>query len=119
VREEREVEIDQGVGDREPLPRRGDGAEPIDDPLVAAEEIGVGPQVLVVRHRGSACLELHHVDDVERQSGQRGQPPRQRGLATACVAEDRHPSHAPPALLASRASLKMAVASARRRALTR
>jgi hypothetical protein len=94
VREDRQVDVDQRVGGGESLPRGGDGAEAVDDPRVPADEIGVDGQVLVVRHRRSTRPELDHVDHVQREPGELGQAPGQRGLAAARVAEDRDPSHA-------------------------
>jgi hypothetical protein len=37
----RQIDVDQRVGGREPLPGGSHGAEAIDDPFVATQDIGV------------------------------------------------------------------------------
>src|SRR5215472_17654397 len=58
VREERQVDVHERVGRGEALPRGGDTAKTIDDPLISAEEVGVYLQVLVVGNPAPARSEL-------------------------------------------------------------
>src|SRR3954471_24736594 len=101
VRSDRQIDIDQRVSRAEPLPRRGDTAVAIDDPSLPAEDVGmefqirsVGnfPAILLVRPIAPVA-KLDDVERVERQSGDRREPPRQGGLAACGVAKDRDLVH--------------------------
>src|SRR5262245_13350379 len=60
-----EVDIDQRIGGREPLPRESLTAKAIDDPLLSAQQIGVCLQELVLGYFDASRFELHHVHDVK------------------------------------------------------
>src|SRR5262245_40147399 len=68
VRDERQTDVDQRIGGREPLPGGRLAAETIDDPRVAADEIGVHLEVLVMRDCGTAGFERSEEHTSELQS---------------------------------------------------
>src|SRR5215472_5262051 len=94
VREERQVDVHERVGRGEALPRGGDTAKTIDDPLISAEEVGVYLQVLVVGNPAPARSELDGVERIQRQSRHLGQAPGEHGLPAARVPEHRDLPHA-------------------------
>jgi hypothetical protein len=87
-----QIDIDQRIGGCEAFPRRGGGAVAIDDPRVAAQQRGMRRKELLARDL-ACCRVLDQVERVERQPGDLGQAPRQRGFAAARIAEHRHPLH--------------------------
>src|SRR6185503_2731969 len=64
VHQERQVDVDQRVRARKALPRQLDRPVAIDDPRLTLQDLRVRLHELVVRDRGSAGPELHHVHDV-------------------------------------------------------
>ena len=60
-----QVDIDQRIGSREPLPRESLTAKAIDDPLLLTQQIGVRLQELVLGYFDASRFELHHVHDVK------------------------------------------------------
>jgi hypothetical protein len=59
MNEERQVDVDQRVRNREALPAELDRAVAVDDPRVAPQELGVRLQKLVLRNRvppGRNCI---------------------------------------------------------------
>jgi len=73
--EERQINVNQRIGDRKPFPGSRHVAEAVDDPFVTPQEIGVRLQEFVMRDFRAAGPELHHVHDVERQPSQLRQAP--------------------------------------------
>src|SRR6185369_12697625 len=91
VDEERQVDVHQRVCDGKALPGQLDRAVTVDDPGIAPQKLRVRLQEFVMRDRGSARAELHHVYDVEGKARELGQLSRQGRLAAAGVAENRAP----------------------------
>src|SRR5579863_1069940 len=59
MRDERQIDIDQRVGLREPFPGGGDGAKAVDDPFVLPQQIRMRFQVLLLRDFAAAGPKLH------------------------------------------------------------
>jgi hypothetical protein len=93
VHQNGQVDVNQRVGGREPLPSRGDTAKAIDDPIVSAEEVCVFAQVLLARNLSATRLVLDSIERVQREPGDLRQATGQRRLAAAGIAEHRHLSH--------------------------
>ena len=70
VRGERQIDVDQRVGFREPLPGRSNTAKAVDDPLVLAQQVRMRLQVLFVRNSRRRRPELDHVQRIQRQPRQ-------------------------------------------------
>src|SRR5262245_18700349 len=60
-----QIDVDQRIGGREPLPRENLTVKAIDDPLLSAQQTGVRLQELVAGYFDASRFELHHVHDVE------------------------------------------------------
>src|ERR1051325_2043905 len=93
VRPKRQVDIDQCVGGREPLPGRQPTAKAVDDPLIALEQLGMALEVYLARQLAAAWAELDDVWRIEAQAGCLRQPSGQRGFAAAGIAEHCDLSH--------------------------
>jgi hypothetical protein len=62
----RQIYVDQRVSRRESLPSSSDAAEVVDDSLVAAQEIGMRVQILLVRHFAASGSLLNDVQRMQR-----------------------------------------------------
>jgi hypothetical protein len=60
-----QIDVDQRIGCRKPLPRESRTAKAIDDPFILAQQIGVRLSEFVLRDFDAPRSELHHVHDVE------------------------------------------------------
>ena len=65
VTQKGEIDVDQRIRGREPLPSECRTAETIDDPLIPAQQIGVRLQEFVLGNFDASRGELHHVHYVE------------------------------------------------------
>src|SRR5262249_31583083 len=107
MRGERQIDIDQGIGARKSLPRRGIIAEAVDDPLLPAQQIGMCSQILLMGNTAAPGSKFDQIEREEWQPRQLGQPSGKRGFPTTSVPEYSDPLHLPNAVdgLDSRSSL--------------
>ena len=72
--EQRQVDVHERVRTGEALPGGRAATVPINDPRVTLQQLRVRLQIVLVRNLGAAGSVLDHVQRVERNVGQRGQP---------------------------------------------
>src|SRR5215472_18678302 len=65
MNKERQIDVDQRIGEREPLPGESRAAKTVDDPLIATQHIGVQLQEFIRRDFCAPRSELHQVYDVK------------------------------------------------------
>jgi hypothetical protein len=61
MNQKRQVDVDQRIGGREPLPRDSRTAKTIDDSFIPAQQIGVRLQEFVLRNFDAPRSESHHI----------------------------------------------------------
>lgn len=93
MRKKRQVDVNERISCREPLPGRCDTAKAINDPLISVEEVGVDLEILLVRDRAAACPPLDFINRMQRQARYLCQPPGQGRFAAAGIAEHCNLSH--------------------------
>src|SRR5262249_20889241 len=104
VRKQGQVDVNQCVGHRKPLPCRCHAAIAVDYPLITAQDVSMEVQVLRFRELAAVLLlwpisafsELDYIQCIQRQTRYLRQAPRQRGLAAAGIAEHGNLFHGMP-----------------------
>jgi hypothetical protein len=67
MRDERQINIDEGVSPRESLPGRRNTAVAVDDPFVLTQQLCVGFQVFFVRSFAAASPIFDEIERIVRQ----------------------------------------------------